>query len=270
MSDVCEQAEPFQVDAGRRDVGLLFGARVTELSRPVVAGLMTSAPAPVGGGARLLVTMNLDHVVRLQTSAPFRAAYARAWMVTADGAPVHLYGRLKGLRISRVTGSDLLADLALRFDPARHRPFFVVSGEGTETGLRALFAARGFAREAVGFRIPPFGFERDNHQSAELASAIVAHRATHLIFGLGAPKSEVWIDTHRAVLGDLYACCFGSGPDFLVGEAKRAPAIVQRLGLEWAWRVASDPRRLWRRYFLDSWAFLPAVVRDLRGRGPGQ
>lgn len=270
MSDVCEQAETLGAGARDADRRLLFGAEITELSRPALTELMTAGPAPVGGGVRLLVTMNLDHVVRLQTSAPFRAAYGRGWMVTADGAPVHLYGRLKGLPIARVTGSDLLADLVQRFDPVRHRPFFVVSGEGTETGLRGLFAAHGFAADAVGFRIPPFGFEKDNHQSAELASAIVAHRATHLIFGLGAPKSEVWIDTHRAVLGDLYACCFGSGPDFLVGAARRAPELLQRLGLEWAWRVASDPKRLWRRYFVDSWAFLPAVVRDLRGRSPGE
>lgn len=244
----------------------LFGARITPLARRELAEAIASAPVPAGAGVRLLVTMNLDHVVRLQSSPSFRAAYDSAWAVTLDGAPVAAYARLKGLKAPRVTGSDLLSELIERFDPTLRRLFFVVSRPETGESLTRLLEQRGFPSGAVAWASPPFGFETAAGQSADLARAIADHHPTDLVFGLGAPKSEVWIDQHRGELGDLYAYGFGSGCDFLVGQAKRAPAAMQRLGLEWAWRVGSDPKRLWRRYFIDSWAFLPAVARDLLGR----
>jgi N-acetylglucosaminyldiphosphoundecaprenol N-acetyl-beta-D-mannosaminyltransferase len=253
----------------------LFGFTISPASRGELTHAITrDAPRP-GGGVRLVVTMNLDHVVRLQKDPEFRAAYRRAWAITADGAPIQLYGRLRGARTSRCAGSDLLVDLAAAFSPDRHRLFFVVSTPATGERLKARFEAAGFA-DGVAFASPPFGFETDAARSAALCDAIRRHRTTHLVLGLGAPKSEVWIDRHRAALGDIYACAFGSAPDFLVGTARRAPEGLRRLGLEWAWRVAHDPRRLWRRYFIDAWAFLPAVARDLLGRetaepvGPSQ
>jgi len=240
----------------------LFGARISPLSRAELVQRMSAAP-PVGAGAQLLVTMNLDHVVRLQKHAAFRAAYDRAWTVTIDGAPVWLYSKLKGFRVGRCTGSDLIADLVPALRPGLHRPFFVVSSDRVGGLLMAVLRRQGFGDDQIAFLSPAPGFDTDAAASERLCAAIRGHGATHLIFGLGAPKSEVWIDRHRHALGDLFACCVGSGPDFLVGAARRAPKALQTFGLEWAWRVAHDRNRLFRRYFIESWAFIPAILRDL-------
>jgi exopolysaccharide biosynthesis WecB/TagA/CpsF family protein len=240
----------------------LFGARISPLSRTELVGRMSDAP-PVGGGAQLLVTMNLDHVVRLQKNPAFRTAYDRAWTVTIDGAPVWLYSKLKGLRVGRCTGSDLIAELVPALRPGEHRPFFVVSSDRVGGLLMALLKRQGFSDDQIGFASPPPGFDADPASSQHLCETIRGHGATHLVFGLGAPKSEIWIDRHRHALGDLFACSVGSGPDFLVGTARRAPKALQTLGLEWAWRVAHDRNRLFRRYFIESWAFIPAILRDL-------
>lgn len=240
----------------------LFGARVSPLSRAQLVNRLSEAP-PVGAGAQLLVTMNLDHVVRLQKHAPFRAAYDRAWTVTIDGAPVWLYSRLKGFRVGRCTGSDLIADLIPALRPGPHHPFFVVSSDRVGGLLMALLKRQGFTDDQIGFASPAPGFDTDAASSERLCAAIRNHGATHLVFGLGAPKSEVWVDRHRHALGDLFALCVGSGPDFLVGTAQRAPKALQTIGLEWAWRVAHDRNRLARRYFVESWAFIPAILRDL-------
>jgi len=261
--------------SGAAAPSMLFGFPISPASREELARAIIRDAPRLGGGVRLVVTMNLDHVVRLQKDPAFRAAYRRAWVITADGAPIQFYGRLRGARTRRCAGSDLLIDLAQAFSPDRHRLFFVVSTPATGERLKARFEAAGFT-DGFAFASPPFGFEKDAAQSAALCEAIRRHRTTHLIMGLGAPKSEVWIDRHRAALGDIYACAFGSAPDFLVGTARRAPEGLRRIGLEWAWRVAQDPRRLWRRYFIDAWAFLPAVARDLLARqanepvGPSQ
>ena len=243
-----------------------FGVALSPLSRAEVVDTLL-APVPPGAGARLLATLNLDHVVRLQRRPDFRAAYARAALVTADGAPVFAWARLRGAAPpERAPGADLLAALMERWTPGDHRPFFVASRPQVGEALAARLHARGFAQGAVGWASPPPGFEHDASETARLLASIRAHAPTHLIMGVGAPKSEVWVDAHRAELSDLWACGFGASGDFLTGATTRAPVWMQRRGLEWLWRLACDPRRLARRYLWDSWAVLPAMWRDVRGR----
>jgi N-acetylglucosaminyldiphosphoundecaprenol N-acetyl-beta-D-mannosaminyltransferase len=244
----------------------LFGARISDLTQDQLISMIVERPA--SAGVRLVATMNLDHVVRLRRDPAFRVAYSHAWAVTVDGAPVFAYARARGLRVpERITGADLVIDLAHAL-PLIRRLFFVVSTPAIGEQLVEIFRARGFPRDAVAFASPNFGFERDQGQSARLLSTIREHRTTDLIFGLGAPKSEIWIDRHRDRLGDLYAYGFGAGLDFLAGATRRAPLLVRRLGLEWIWRLGTDPARLWRRYLVDSWAVLPAIREDLAGRAP--
>jgi N-acetylglucosaminyldiphosphoundecaprenol N-acetyl-beta-D-mannosaminyltransferase len=184
-------------------------------------------------------------------------------MATADGMPVYLYARLRGgAAPERVTGADLSRELLDRMPPGC-RPFFVVGCEETAIRLRQALARRGFAPEAIASTCPEFGFENDPAVSGALAGAIRNHGTTHLFFALGAPKSEMWIHAHRHILGDTYALAIGASLDFYVGLRQRAPVWMRRCGLEWAWRVMSEPRRLFRRYFIYSWYAAWAVALDL-------
>jgi len=143
-------------------------------------------PVPSGDGARLLVTANVDHISNLVRNSRFRAAYAGAWIATADGTPVFLYARLRGIAVpERVTGADLSAALLDRMSPHLCRPFFVVGCEKTGIRLREQLTRRGFDPEAVGFACPEFGFENNTETSAALARTIREHGTTHLFFGLG-------------------------------------------------------------------------------------
>ncbi len=244
---------------------LVFGIRFSGLDRPALTRLLTS-PLPPGAGVRLVATANIDHIVHLRHNARFRDAYASAYAATADGAPVAIYARLRGVRIpGRVPGPDLFISLMHAMRPDQHRPFFLVSNMKTGDLLRKWLQDRGFAAEAIACECPPFGFERDPEGSARLARLIREHGTTHLVMGVGAPKSEVWINEWRDHLGDLYAFGIGAGVDFFVGTAKRAPAWMRRLGLEWVSRLISEPRRLGRRYLIDTLQFPAAVVDDLSG-----
>jgi N-acetylglucosaminyldiphosphoundecaprenol N-acetyl-beta-D-mannosaminyltransferase len=171
----------------------IFGVHISRLSRAELVELMRGLPS-AGRGAQLLATMNLDHVVRLQNDPAFRAAYEHAWHVTIDGTPVWLYSRLRGLRVERCTGADLIAELVPALRPESHRPFFVVSTEETGALLTQLLVRQGFKQSAIGHASPAFGFEDDAELSEQLCATIRKHKATHLVFGLGAPKSEIWID----------------------------------------------------------------------------
>lgn len=242
----------------------VLGISFSPLTRDKLLHRLLSDLVPSGEGARLLVTANVDHISNLARSSRFRAAYAGAWVATADGTPVFLYARLRGGAVpERVTGADLSAALLDRMDARHCRPFFVVGCAETGSRLREALTHRGFDADAIGVACPEFGFENKPEASAALAKAIREHGTTHLFFGLGAPKSEIWIHEHRHLLGDTYALAIGASLDFYVGLRRRAPVWMQRIGLEWAWRIKSEPKRLFRRYFIESWYAAWAVMLDL-------
>ncbi|WP_406857051.1 WecB/TagA/CpsF family glycosyltransferase [Alsobacter sp. KACC 23698] len=214
--------------------------------------------------ARLVVTMNVDHVVQLAKRADFRAAYSSAWLVTIDGAPVSAFAKLKGLKgATRVTGADLFAQVFDRLSPGRQRPFFVVSSPEVGEALGKDLVARGFAPGEYAFHIPEFGFERSERATNDLLVAIERFAPTQIFFGVGAPKSEIFVAQHRDRLGSCYVLCVGAGIEYRAGILKRAPVAWQKAGMEWLWRLASDPKRLYRRYLVDSWRFLYLASQDL-------
>jgi N-acetylglucosaminyldiphosphoundecaprenol N-acetyl-beta-D-mannosaminyltransferase len=251
------------------DAKRVFGIAFSPLTFDRLVRRIAYEPVPAGSGARLVATANLDHIANLSRNRDFRAAYARAWAATADGVPVYLYVRLRNGGVSeRITGADMFKSLAKRLSPGRHRPFFVVNRDVTGQRIRDNLVARGFLPASIGLACPKYGFERDEVYSSALAELIRRHGTTHLFFALGAPKSEIWIDRHRNRMGDCYALAIGASVEFYVGLRKRAPAILQRLCLEWLWRFLHEPRRLFRRYFVDSWRVLAEVRADLFPRRP--
>ena len=240
----------------------VFGIDFSPLTAVEIASLVTQTERP--DTFRLLVTANLDHVAQLSTNRRFRAAYDGAWIATIDGMPVHLYSRLRGTGArERVPGSDLLPLILEWLRPGTHRPFFVAANSVVAAALTARLMTRGFDPADVATAVPPLGFECDAGASAALVAAIASHGSTHLFLGVGAPKSEIWVHENRAGLGATYAFCFGAGLDYAAGTRRRAPRLLRRIGMEWAWRVASEPRRLFVRYFVRSWGFLQAVAADL-------
>ncbi len=246
----------------------VFGVEFTDRSLLQIADAVTDALPPIGGGLRLIATMNLDHVVTLRRSASFRTAYRRASVVTADGFPVYIYARWRGAKLAgRVCGSDLFPLIMGKLKLGRHRPFLIASSERTQRLLQRHFIEAGFRPDQYAVAVPPFGFENDDAASEALLQQIETLRPTHIFMGVGAPKSEIWMDRNRDRLGDAYGFAFGASLDFFVGTARRAPKVVRNAGFEWLWRFASEPRRLFRRYFVDSWAFLAVVANDLRKNG---
>lgn len=240
----------------------VFGLQFYSLDLKTLADRLTRE-LPEGNEAHMLFTVNLDHVIHLRKNRAFRAAHERAKIITADGMPVYLYARLRGFHLERITGADLLPALMERFSPARHRLFFITSDKETAERIEAMLKMRGFDGSSLATVVPPFGFEKDPDYSSRLARCIKNHCTTHLVMGVGAPKSEIWLDVYRKQIGSCHAFPFGSAPNFLVGTATRAPRWMRTIGCEWLWRVGCEPRRLFRRYFIDSWEFLAAISDDL-------
>lgn len=194
-------------------------------------------------------TLNLDHLDKLRRSSRFREAYAKARYVTADGAPIALLAARQGARITRTTGSDLIAPLALA--AAQHAlPVYLY---GTTTDVLASAAAHltklaGRDLRIAGAESPRHGFDPEGAEADAALDRIAASGAGLCLVALGAPKQELF--AAHAVERNINVgfVCIGAGLDFLAGTQTRAPAFMQRYGMEWAWRLATNPRRLATRY----------------------
>jgi N-acetylglucosaminyldiphosphoundecaprenol N-acetyl-beta-D-mannosaminyltransferase len=123
--------------------------------------------------------------------------------------------------------------------------------------------------QIVGTYCPPMGFEKDDAENRRIVDMIREASPDIVFVGLGSPKQEHWIDAHMEQYGAPVSIGIGITFSFICGDVRRAPRLLQKIGLEWAWRLACEPRRLWRRYLLRGAQFVPIVLSDLRRRRRG-
>lgn len=211
---------------------------------------------------RYIVTPNVDHVVMLQNNEGLKAAYADAAMVVADGFPLIVASRLLGSPLpERVAGSELVE---VFFDhlvdrDCSTRVYLLGAMPGVADRAAAKIRDRWAHVEIVGTHSPPFGFEHSEEESSEILERIEAADPEVVIFGVGAPKQELWTHRFREQLDGRVVFCVGATIDFLAGEKPQAPVWMRRSGLEWLHRCASEPKRLAKRYLVGAVVF-PAIV----------
>ncbi|HEY2760016.1 MAG TPA: WecB/TagA/CpsF family glycosyltransferase [Pirellulales bacterium] len=262
----------------------LFGMNITPVRMPeAIAQLLDWVRRP-DGRCHYVVTPNVDHAVMFQHHAGLRSAYREASLVLADGFPVLMAARLLRRDIpERVPGSDLVPALFKHVNYSSPKPVGDVGDQSDsaprplENPLRVflLGAAPGVADRAaanihtrwplvsvVGTHSPPLGFENDPIENESILARIAAVKPDILVVGLGAPKQELWVHAHRDRIAAPVALCVGATIDFLAGEKLRAPRWMRRVGLEWVHRLASEPRRLAKRYLRDALIFPQLVWRD--------
>lgn len=237
-----------------------------DVDRVSFAGALDRIAALVAGGrGGQVYTPNVDHVVLAERHAEFREAYAAAALSLADGTPIVWAARLLGLPLpERVAGSDLMWPLAERAARAGWRVYLLGAGPGVAEAAAAALRGR-LGLEVVGTDAPVIRLEGPDDSAAALRR-IRAARPQLLFVALGAPKQEIWLHRHRAALEGVVSLGIGAGLDFVAGRVPRAPRWMARAGLEWAWRLAREPRRLWRRYLVDDPWFAVVLWRAWRAR----
>lgn len=207
------------------------------------------ADAAESGEGFSVVTLNLDHLVKLRSSAGFRSAYSSARFVTADGAPVARMARLHCTRIERTTGADLVVPLATEA-ARRGLPIFIFGSTAAVLGkaARDLAGRCDGALAIAGTEAPPQGFDPDSAEADAALDRIAASGAKLCFLALGAPKQEIL--AARAVARGIRVgfVSVGAALDFIAGAQIRAPETLRDSGLEWLWRLATNPRRLAMRY----------------------
>jgi N-acetylglucosaminyldiphosphoundecaprenol N-acetyl-beta-D-mannosaminyltransferase len=239
----------------------LFGLPFRAASLPEVRDhLLSDLDA---GSQNVVVTPNTDHVIRLAHDEDLRALYARADVVVADGMPVVwaselLHDPLPG----RVTGVDLTNALAAGL-AERGAGVFVLGGhEGLAERAGAALVAANPGLRIAGTHHGYF----DGTDDPDVIAAVNAADPAALLVGMGSPRQERWAIEHGAVLRPRIVLCVGGALEVLAGTRQRAPAWMQRSGLEWSYRLMQEPGRLWRRYLVEDAAFIPVVLAEWRSR----
>lgn len=212
------------------------------------------------GRPHLVVTPNVANIAVLQREAAVQAAYAQADLVLADGWPVALaVSLIARRRVPRVTGSDLLPALAARRGPRLRA--VLIGGRDPGKVATAVAGSPGLVVvDAHGGRWRP-----DQSAAAAVHEICARNRPDVLLLALGSPKQEALAAAALQVPGlDCgVILCLGAAGDFVSGDQVRAPRWAQRLGLEWAHRLLSDPRRLGPRYLAAIGPFTGVALRAL-------
>ncbi len=197
-----------------------------------------------------IVTPNVDHIVRLQDqneAARLRTIYEDAALCLCDSKVLHLLGLLRGVRLPVVPGSELTALMFERVIRTGDRIAIVGGDAALLRALREKYKKIEFVQHC-----PPMGL-RQNGAARRAAAEFIAHSGARFTFvGVGSPQQEMIAAEAKSIPEAAgTALCIGAGLDFLTGRQKRAPRLARSLGLEWAHRLLSDPRRMWRRYLLE-------------------
>lgn len=218
------------------------------------------------GSAKVVVTLNVDNVVKVHKNGELLKQYRRADFVFPDGFPILLAAGLLGGRVrERVTGGDLFQSVCGILAERNGRVFILGGKPGSEKEVE-----QQLSEKYTGLRVlalsPAFGFTEGSDEARKAVELINTWRP-HVVFAcLGMPKQEKWAFKFLSHLRTHLVLCLGAALDFELGVVRRAPRFVQKVGLEWVWRLCLEPRRLWKRYLVEDLAFIRIVLHELRSR----
>lgn len=214
------------------------------------------------GRARTVGVATVNNVMESHDDPSFREVMNACDLVTPDGMPLVWSLSLLGVRgATRVCGPELTPRL-LAAAAARGVPVGFYGGDqATLDALARVVAARWPSLEVVYAVSPPFR-PLTPDEDAQVVRDVLASGARLLFIGLGCPKQERWMHDHRDRL-PIVTIGVGAAFDFLAGSKRQAPPVLQRVGLEWAFRLVSEPRRLWRRYLRQNPRFVALFAAQL-------
>jgi N-acetylglucosaminyldiphosphoundecaprenol N-acetyl-beta-D-mannosaminyltransferase len=210
-----------------------------------------------------IVTPNVDHVVLYRESEAFRTACNGAALRLADGMPIVWASRLLGRPLrARTAGADLFPALCQMAAARGHTVFLLGGAAGVAEQAAIRLTGRLPGLRIAGVHAPPDRFDSKGEAAEAAVRAVNSARPSLLFVALGTPKQELWVEHHWKRLDVGVALCCGAALDFVAGVQIRAPVWMQRAGLEWLWRLAREPGRLWRRYLVRDAAFVGIFLKE--------
>lgn len=216
----------------------------------------------------ILLTPNVDHLVKLQTDKDLYNLYKQAEWVVCDSKILYLLSKLlKHPLLEAIPGSSFFTSYYMYHKNDPNCKIFLL---GAMDGVAQ--KAMGCINEKVGRQIvvgaysPSYGFEKKDDENKAIYEMINKSDANVVLVGVGCPKQEKWIFKHKQQMPKVSIwMALGATIDFEAGNVKRAPKIFQNLALEWFYRFLMDPKRMFKRYFVDDMLFFYYFTKQLLG-----
>lgn len=216
----------------------------------------------------VLVTPNIDHLVKLQTDKEFYDAYQQAKWVVCDSQILYFISKiLKYPLPEAIPGSSFFtAFYEYHKNNPNCRIFLLGAAEGVAIKAMERINKKVGRAIIVGAHSPSYGFEKKQEECEELIQIINESGANVLLVGVGAPKQEKWIIKYRDRMPQIEIfMALGATIDFEAGTLKRAPIFWQKIGMEWLYRCLKEPKRLFKRYFIDDMKFFYHFSKQILG-----
>ena len=202
-------------------------------------------------------------LVKAKGDTEFFLILDRASFLIPDGVPILWAAKFLGKPLkSKISGSDLFPALCRTAALNKYKTFFLGAKPGVAEKAGKILKMKYPGLEIAGIYSPHFGFEKDEGENQKIVKMIKEKKPDFLFVSLGAPKQEKWISKHKDELGVPELMAVGASFDFLSGNIKRAPEWMQKIGLEWFWRVMMEPRRLWKRYLKEAIIFFHYLLSE--------
>jgi exopolysaccharide biosynthesis WecB/TagA/CpsF family protein len=206
--------------------------------------------------------------MKLQRDEEFFRTYVNADYRVCDSQILIYASRFLGTPLKeKISGSDFFP-LFCRFHSSNEDMtiFLLGGGKGVPDRARSRINTKIGRDIIVGSHSPSFGFEKNEQECLEIIDMVNRSKATVLAVGVGAPKQEKWIDKYKDQFPHVKIfLAVGATIDFEAGIVKRAPKWMSKLGIEWLFRIYCDPKRLWKRYFIEDLPFFWLLLQQKLG-----
>lgn len=212
-----------------------------------------------------IVAVNVDVIVKIEDDPYLKKIVDDADLVLVDGKPLQWIAKYQGNPIKeKISGSDLVPLLLKQASDKGQSVFIIGSKEGIAQKAKLNIEKSNPKIKIVGTYAPPFGFEKDTAELDKINSIISGCQPDIVIACFGCPKQEKWIYENYLKYNAKLSVCAGATVDFLAGNVKRAPQWISNIGFEWFYRFLQEPKRLFKRYFVDDVRILKLVCKYSR------
>ena len=212
-----------------------------------------------------IVTLNIDFLRIANIDKEFKEICKNSHIVIPDGIGIVLLLKLKfKLDILRITGNDILKIILNLSGVNKLKIAFLGSSKSTLLKIKNAIQENKLNVEVTNLISPPLNFEEDENLNKEVIEQLSKSKPDILFVALGCPRQEKWIDKYKDDIGFKLGIGIGAALDFFAGSKKRSPVVFQRFGLEWVWRLISEPKRLFRRYVLNDIPFFIKKVIEIK------
>ena len=199
-----------------------------------------------------VVAINVDVVMKIEEDSYLKKVVDNADMVLVDGKPLVWISKLHGKPLkAKISGSDLVPLLCEVSAEKGYKIFIIGGKDGIAEQAKEKLENRLPKIKIVGTYAPPFGFEKNESELEKINQMISEAHPDLLIACFGCPKQEKWIYENIEKYNAKVSVCAGATVDFLAGNVKRAPRWMSDHGLEWFYRFTQEPKRMFKRYFVD-------------------